>query len=122
MSPTAQVMAIIDRVLEVRFEDWEYEIEGPTNVAFTRQSGWSADLHYQSAEIGALKADHLAFLRQYRSASAAYKIELWVDDFGLVLFAILNDDTSYSELRHGHWETHYFELPSPPAERRLEYI
>ena len=112
-----RAMQVMKRVLRVNFEDWEYEIEGLMNVAWTRQPGWAADLWYRSRQTGNLASNHQTFLRACRSATSAYKIDLWVDEEGLVLSARrAGKDVRVTLLKRGQWETRYFGLPSPKSE------
>jgi len=122
MSPIERAMAIINRILEVKFEDWRYEIEGPMSIAWTQQSGWAADLWYRSPHTGNLASDHENFLKQHQSSLCAYKIDLWVNGEGLVLSTTLEEDVSVVRLKRGKWERLFFGLPSPNSKEPSSYF
>lgn len=115
-----RVIIIIKRILDIDLEDWEPEFDGGMLHARLRQPGWQAEL--RSAHDDSVAYDLETFLRACRSTSFSYKIDLWVDDEGLVLSATqAGKDTQVILLKRGQWESRLFGLPSPKSKLSPHY-
>ena len=120
-----RAMIVMDRILKINFEDWEYEFVGRMNHAWIRQGGWQAELWYrpqQSSCDNWFAFDHKSFLESCRSMMSVYVVDVWVDGQGKVLSARrIEREIKVIQLTRGQWETRYFGLQSPKTKQSPYY-